>query len=125
MPNLLGDSENYVIRCYITILSLIMTYAKRVSLTSTNLSESTFSCCPTMFSLFESNFLGFASVGSCASSKTANKCIRYYTTFRNRSGDANSSTKVFLINPWFITGFVDAEGSFIIKLSKSGSSRTG
>ena len=23
------------------------------------------------------------------------------------------------IDPWFITGFVDAEGSFIIKMSKS------
>lgn len=65
------------------------------------------------------------------------KYIRYYTTFSNLSH--NNYPRVHCeepakpvvsegsnsLNPWFITGFVDAEGTFVIKVSKSPRSRAG
>lgn len=46
---------------------------------------------------------------------------RFYSTRVEVCDNLQASS----INPWFITGFVDAEGSFSIKLSKNSSYRTG
>lgn len=103
MPNVLGDSDNYIIRTfsYIIILSFIIINIKAFT-EWPSLVGNAFTLYPTILSLFELNILGFVS--------SAIKYIRYYTTFHNRSADANysTSTGVFLLNPWFITGFVDA-----------------
>ena len=113
MPNILGDSENYVIRnlpCYFILFYVILT---SIPYTLIGIMA--------MISLLDNTFTKFLSRSSSLPkyiSVSAPKNIRYYTTFCNRSH--NNSTHISsIINPWFITGFVDAEGSFIIKITKS------
>lgn len=46
---------------------------------------------------------------------------RLYST----RADICDNLQAYNINPWFITGFTDAEGSFVIKLTKSNSYKVG
>ena len=68
----------------------------------------------------------------------APKNIRYYSTSSNlsqkNSSDAHCEVPALTsaateesssLNPWFTTGFVDGEGSFILKVSKAPRYRTG
>jgi hypothetical protein len=43
---------------------------------------------------------------------------RHYTTSSLRMQQASLSGGTILLNPWFLTGFTDAEGAFMISISK-------
>ena len=103
MPNVLGDSENYVvslqtnyffsftfynyiISSYI-ILHILKLYTSRVRIQPNN--------------------------------------SRQVTCYKPSSRSLSNSTNNYSISPYFITGFVDAEGSFMLKINKSDKYKAG
>lgn len=54
-------------------------------------------------------------------SNQVNKHIRFFTTKRVKQDE----TKNFKLNPWFITGFIDAEGCFMLNLVKNNKLKAG
>lgn len=50
---------------------------------------------------------------------------RFIATLRNKKEPNIVINPTYTLNPWFLTGFTDAEGTFSISLRKSSSSRSG
>ena len=55
----------------------------------------------------------------------SNKTVRPYSTSISDINNISTNDNTFNTSPWFVTGFTDAEGSFITKISKSDKYRTG
>jgi hypothetical protein len=130
MPNVLGDSENYVIKRELTLvtvnvicISILYKFISGIFILSNKITTVPLTSKSLRAPLYKSNF--FKPVYA-----PENK--RHYTTFSNlshnnsshahckvsalKSASANESCS---LNPFFVTGFVDGEGSFILKVSKS------
>ena len=45
--------------------------------------------------------------------------VRSYSTANYKKGVANSQIGGYLLKPYFVTGFTDAEGSFIVRIRKT------
>ena len=50
---------------------------------------------------------------------------RLFSTLSNNVHNYNTSLVSSSLNPWFITGFSDAEGSFVVSIYKNKNSKLG